>query len=166
MTITDFSRGTEPFAFTAKANIWGSTAAVDIILDEETPRGSHTIEKIYPCIDRIVQRVDMKRAKLEQALLDDGWLETAEDWAAQGKVSKREQGCYLLDDGNKVYLPLNEDGFCDSLFVESVCIYFDDELEVNDVTIYIVCSPDYFAGHAIAVFLDSDGDIRVKGLEQ
>lgn len=165
MTITDFSRGTDPFAFTAKAQLWGSSANVDIILDAETPRNSHTIEKIYPHIDRIVQRVDMKRAKIEQALLDSGWLDIAEEWAAQGRVSKREQGCYLLEDGSKVYLPLTEDDFCDSIFAESVCIYFDEELEVNDVTVYLVCSPDYFAGRAIAVLIDSDGDIQIKGLE-
>lgn len=165
MIITDFSRGNDVFAFTAKANVWGSSVNVDVILDDDTPRNKHTIEKIYPVIEKIVQRVDMIRQKIERALLDDGWIETAEEWASEGKVSKTEQGCYILEDGNKVYLPLTNDDFCDSLFVESVCIYFDEELDANDVSVFLVCTPDYFAGRAIALFLDSDGDIQIKGLE-
>ena len=167
MSIRDFSRGRdERTTFSAKADVWGDEAAINIVLDSETPRGSHTIEKIYPLLDKVVQRVDIKRRRIEDALLRAGWLETAEDWASEGKVSKREQGCYILDNGDKVYLPLSDEDFCNSLFVESICVYFDEELDINDVALYIVCSPDYFAGRAIAVLLDSDGGIQIKGLEE
>lgn len=168
MSIRDLSRGSdERIAFTATTDVWGEETRLSVVLDDETPRGSHTIEKIYPLLDKAAQRVDIKRRRIEDALLRDGWLETAEEWASDiGKVSKREQGCYVMDNGDKVYLPLSEDDFCSSLSVESICIYFDEELDINDVTVYIVCTPDYFAGRAIAVLLDSDGGIQIKGLEQ
>ena len=166
MSIRDFSRGNgDRIAFTARADVWDSETKLNIVLDDDTPRGSHTIEKIIPLLDKVTQRVDIKRRRIEDALLRAGWLETAEDWASLGKVSKREQGCYIMDNGEKVYLPLSEEDFCGSLFIESICIYFDEELDINDVTLYIVCSPDYFAGRAIAVLLDSDGGIQIRGLE-
>ncbi len=167
MSIRDFSRGTDDkAAFTARADVWGDEAKLYIILDSDTPRGRHTVEKIYPLIDRIVQKLDIRRHKIEDALLDDGWLETAEDWASHCRVSRNDANCYIMDSGDKVYLPLTDDDFCSSLYIESVCIYFDEELDVNDVAIFIVCQPDYFAGRAIAVLLDSDGGIQVKGLEK
>ena len=168
MSIRDFSRGNgDNIAFTALTDVWGGETQLNIVLDGDTPRGSHTIEKIYPLLDKVAQTVDVRRRKIEDALLRDGWLETAEDWAAEsGKVSKREQGCYIMDNGDKVYLPLSEDDFCGSLAVESICVYFDDELDINDVKVYIVCIPDYFSGRAITILLDSDGGIQIKGLEE
>ncbi|MCR5122283.1 MAG: DUF2262 domain-containing protein [Ruminococcus sp.] len=167
MSIRDFSRGNdEKAAFTAKADVWGDEANLFVMLDNDTPRGSHTVEKIYPLVDKIAQKLDLRRRKIEDALLADGWLETAEDWASQCRVSKNDPNCYIMDNGDKVYLPLTEDDFCSGLYIESVCIYFDEELDINDVTIFIVCQPDYFAGRAIAVLLDSDGGIQIKGLEE
>lgn len=167
MSIRDLSRGsTDRVAFTATADVWDGEARVNIVLDDDTSRGSHTIERVIPQLDKLAQKIDIRRRRIEDALLRGGWLETAEDWASMGKVSKREKGCYIMDSGEKVYLPLSEDDFCGSLLIESICVYFDEELDINDVTLYIVCQPDYFAGRAITVLLDSDGGIQIKGLEE
>ena len=52
MSIRDFSRGNgDRIAFTARADVWDSETQLHIVLDDDTPRGSHTIEKIIPLLE-------------------------------------------------------------------------------------------------------------------
>ena len=96
-------------------------------------------------------------------LIDDGMLELAEDWASSAEEAEdEEQECYVMEDGEKVFFPISEKDFTDSLYVESITM----NIENNEISleIFFCCSPDYFAGHCIIVEVDRDGNITSQSL--
>ncbi|MDE7093934.1 MAG: DUF2262 domain-containing protein, partial [Oscillospiraceae bacterium] len=55
--------------------------------------------------------------------------------------------------GQKICLPITEEDFANSLYLD--WISFDCAEGKNKITIelFLTCSPDYFSGHTIIVFL-------------
>ena len=90
-------------------------------------------------------------------------LELAEEWASSAEEAEdEEQECYIMEDGEKVFFPISEKDFTDSLYVESITMNIEDN-EIS-LEIFFCCCPDYFAGHCIIVDIDKDGNVVNRGL--
>lgn len=48
--------------------------------------------------------------------------------------------------------------------LDSIAIYMDEKFEVDIADLYITCSPDYFAGHAINISISKAKEIKYRGL--
>lgn len=107
--------------------------------------------------------LEENREKLEEKLLESGIISLAEKWASSGIPVEGEDGrCYLVEDNEKVYLPIKKEKFLKNLYPETVNIIFDEDKISMEV--YFYCYPDYFAGHCIMVEIDSDKNICCSDL--
>ena len=109
--------------------------------------------------------LEENREKLEDKLLENGIISLAEKWASSGiPVDEEGKKCYLVEDNEKVYLPLEREKFLKSLYPESINVVFDEDKISMEV--YFYCYPDYFAGHCIMVEIDSDKNIYCSDLTE
>lgn len=109
--------------------------------------------------------LEENKSKLEDVLLANGVIELAEKWVTSGvPVTDEEQECYMVEDNEKVYLPITKEAFIKSLYPESINIIFDEE-KIN-IEIYFYCYPDYFAGHSIMLEIDSEKNIYCPDLTE
>ena len=89
----------------------------------------------------------------------------AEDWASSAeKADDEEQECYIMEDGQKVFFPISEEEFLNSLYFESISIDFRSDMENPEIELFISCSPDYFAYHVLHVSADSEKNVKCRGL--
>lgn len=56
-----------------------------------------------------------------------------------------EKDCYLTIDKEKVFLPITQTDFCNSLRVQSIVF----SIEEGIIDMYINSIPDYYTGHVI-----------------
>lgn len=109
--------------------------------------------------------MESNRSLLEQAMLDDGMAILAGDWAAGAEEAEDEEAeCYIMEDGQKVFVPVTPDDFCRSLYPQSVCLLFCNGWDKPYMTVGLGCAPDYFAGHSIMVSVNADKRICCDGL--
>lgn len=161
MTIKDFIAD-DVFDFAGSTTIWGQEK---VVVGVEC-YGS-TLEEMLPKINKLIQFLDGGKEKIVAALIEDDFLSLAEDWASsaeEAEDSTEEHECYIMDDGTKVYLPITEEDFANSLGFDGISVYYDDETEDISASVYLVCNPDYFAYHCIEIFVEGSGEIKVNGL--
>ena len=109
--------------------------------------------------------LEKNREKLEEKLLESGIISLAEKWASSGiPVEGKDRKYYLVEDNEKVYLPIEKEKFLKSLYPETVNIIFDED-KIN-MEVYFYCYPDYFAGHCIMLEVDSDKNIYCSDLTE
>ena len=108
---------------------------------------------------------DILEEKIEKALTDYGCISLAEDWASSAEeADDEEQECYIMEDGQKVFFPISEEEFLNSLYFESISIDFRSDTENPEIELFISCSPDYFAYHVLHVSADSEKNVKCRGL--
>lgn len=136
LTITDLNNVTED-------------KTVSIIVWEEECILSSTYfykenKQIAPFFDKIKELLswfDKSKAEIVQSI-NDKFIGTVQEWVAE----------------NNLQDTISEDDFCNSLSLSEIgfCIGdIDDEPLIN---IYLVCTPDYFLGHAICCYLKKEND--------
>lgn len=160
MEIKDFT-ASDVFDYEGKAAIWGESVDIGVDCD-----GS-SLEAMLPRINALVGFLDENKDKVVKALVEDGFLETAEDWASsaeEAEESTEERECYIMEDGTKVYFPITEEDFAASLHFNGITVYYDPEKDDISADVFLDCKPDYFAYHSIELFVDGSGDITVNGL--
>lgn len=151
----------EVYDYEAETSVWGDTVGIGVEC-----YGS-TLEAMIPMINRLVDFLDNNKDKVVKALVEDDFLGLAEDWASsaeEAEDSTEERECYIMEDGTRVYLPISEEDFANSLHFNGISVYFDDETGDISASIYLVCVPDYFAYHCIEIFVEGDYTIKVNGL--
>ncbi|MBQ4165921.1 MAG: DUF2262 domain-containing protein [Oscillospiraceae bacterium] len=160
MEIKDFNPS-EIFSVEGDTLIWGEKVGIGVDCD-----GSN-LENMIPMINRLIEFIDSNKGAVVKALVDDGMLELAEDWASsaeEAEDSTEEHECYIMEDGSKVYFPITEEDFAASLHFDGISVYYDDDNDDISASVYLVCQPDYFAYHCIEIFMDSKGNVDVNGL--
>ena len=160
MDINEF-KTSDVFDYEGKATIWGQQVGIGVDCTDST------LEAMLPKIEKLVDFLDKGKDKLVKALVEDDFLSLAEDWASSAEEadeSTEERECYIMEDGTKVYLPITEEDFANSLHFDGVSIYYDDEKDDISASVYLVCQPDYFAYHCIEIFVEGGLTIDVNGL--
>ncbi len=158
MEITDFVKS-DIYDYEGDLTIWGVENEIGVEC-----YGS-TLEAILPKINLLIQRLEGGRAKVLQALLAKDYLSLAEDWASSAEEDEEsEQECYIMEDGTRVYLPITEEAFAQSLRFGGLSVYFDKDTDDISASLYLLCEPDYFADHCIQIYLDGEFNVDVNGL--
>ena len=154
----DFKKS-DVFTVEALFSIWKNDLA-DLYIDTED---NFTIDSFLPQIKNKLKWIEDNSQIIEKVLIDDEMLELAEDWASSAEEAEdEEQECYIMEDGEKVFFPISEKDFTDSLYVESITM----NIKNNEISleIFFCCCPDYFAGHCIIVEVDKEGNITNQSL--
>lgn len=134
--------------------------ALSIIFEDEL-----VLDERLEEIKENLKWLEENREKLEEKLLENGIISLAEKWASSGiPVDEEGKKCYLVEDNEKVCLPIEKEKFLKSLYPETVNVVFDEDKISMEV--YFYCYPDYFAGHCIMVEIDSDKNICCSDLAE
>ncbi|SEK53881.1 DUF2262 domain-containing protein [Ruminococcus albus] len=154
----------EDWPFVFDTELWGEKLHVEVNM-EDIDVTDDTASEILPEVERAVAFVNSHKAEIIAALIDDGALDLADDWAASAEEDPDEENCYIMEDGQKVRTPISEEVFRDMLHINEAGLeFYDDIEEISNIQLYLTCDPDIFAGHAFDVRIDSEGNIEVCGL--
>jgi len=149
------------YSFTGVCTIWGEETEIDITFDEDAE-----LSEYLPLLEKHLAWLNAHRKDALQALLDDDFLSLAENWASGSDPAEdEEQECYLMEDGEKVFLPITEEDFSKSLHLESVVLYCDEGKEEITMDLWCACSPDYFACHSVLIYVNADGSMESGSLQ-
>lgn len=165
MTIRDFA-AVDGRDFEARLLLWGREGVpMTLILPEEESGKEKALEAHLPDVERELQWLDQAFPTVVRAVLEEDMVSLAEDWASSAPVAEEEtQDCYVMEDGQKVFLPITEKAFCQSLYPDGIGLSFEEGWDRPSMDLYLCCSPDYFAGHCIAVSVDRDHRVTCDGL--
>lgn len=123
---------------------------------------------ILPAIKSVLLWVNNNQELCTETAIEEGMIMLAEEWIKDedSKVTN-EKDCYLTVDKEKVFLPITQTDFYNSLKV--VSITFSVEEGITDIEMYIGCVPDYYACHVIwySLIIKENGKIECEcnGLE-
>lgn len=163
MEISAFRPG-KYFSFEGEYPLWGTRVSVGIGLGNSVVDKNQQLADSLPAIEERLTWLESNRPTIEKALLDDGMVSLAEDWASSAEEAEDALGCYVMEDGQKVCLPITSQDFCRSLSVSSLGMYCEDGKEDIMMDVFLVCSPDYFAGHSINITIKADGSVKNNSL--
>jgi len=146
-------------------DLWGEQKKVDVevLVDDEVDNDT-LFNLIFPSIKKSIAFVNEQRSEIEQALIDDKNVELANDWAESAPVSQEEENCYIMNDGQKVYLPITEEDFRKNIRIDEAEICFSDSFDDISTHLLIGYTPDIFAGHVLDIDIDKDNKITCIGL--
>ena len=166
------------FSYTGKASVWGEEININICFDDspEDENQKSLLENTLPFLEKYLAWINQHRQEALQTLFDDNILELAEDWTSSAEPyydeseededeDDKEPICYIMEDGQKVFLPITEQAFSESLHLTAItfnCPYEDKEAFTE---IWCDCSPDYFAYHSILIYLNANGSFENRGLQ-
>ena len=162
------------FAYTGKATVWGEETDISISFDDSPEENQEALlKKTLPFLEKYLAWINQHRQNALQALFDDDILELAEDWASSAEPyydeededDDKEPEYYIMEDGQKVFLPITEQDFSKSLHLTAItfnCPY-EEENAVTDI--WCDCSPDYFAYHSVLIYLNADGSFESGSLQ-
>lgn len=165
MTAGDFIPG-QDFDYETRATLWGREGVdLALTLPADAVGKEEALRAHLPDVERELQWLDQAFPSVVRAVLQDGMLSLAEDWASSAQRAEEEtQECYVMEDGQKVFLPITEKAFCRSLYPDGIGLSFEEGWDRPSADIYLCCSPDYFAGHCIVVSVDRDHQVTCDGL--
>lgn len=165
LTVTDFSHVRDAIPFEGKTRLW-DRGNIEIYIDfTEDGDRDNCLKKHIDSINTQLDWVELNKQKIQDILVENNYLSLAENWAASAdEAEDEEQECYVMEDGQKVFLPIKEVDFRNSLYLSSVSITFEDNPEKPEMYLYLFCSPDYFSYHNIELLIDEDKNIEVLGL--
>ncbi len=165
MIIGDFTAG-EGRDYEAQICLWGREGVrLVLTLAEDGSGKEESLEAHLPEVQRELQWLEQAFPTVARALLQDGMAALAEDWVSGAQRAEEEtQDCYVMEDGQKVFLPVTEKAFCQSLYPDGVQLSFEDGWDHPAMDIYLCCCPDYFAGHCIVVSANRDHQVVCDGL--
>lgn len=166
MQIQDFHKKSL-CAFSGETTVWGKEK-VEIMVDfEDGSKPDIFPPELLSVINTKLDWLERAQQTVTNALLEDGMLDLAEDWASSGEQAEdEEQECYIMQDGQKVFLPITAEAFANSLQMDGVDfqVAWDGAVPVLNMDLYMHCCPDYFAYHSVLAYVESDGTITSGGL--
>lgn len=170
LTFDDFVKSNYS-SFEVEVNIWKKEA--DLFVDfssnnekEKSEDNEKYLQNFMDLIQDELNWIENNKNKIEDVLLEEDIIELAETTASSAHLLECvDEECYILEDGTKVYFPITTDDFLDSLYIESVSIDFDEEINTS-IELILLCSPDYFKGQSLVIDIDKDKNIKFKGLEE
>lgn len=163
MKLQDLKRH-DIFAFECTVALWGQKE-VPLFIDIAPPvNRDDTLRAFLPALEQKLLWLERHKPAVEKALLQDGLCTLAADWMAGAEAADEEGECYVCKEGEKVFLPITPDDFCRSLLAQSMAVFADKNKKGVSLELYLACSPDYFAGHAIRGTIDKHNDVRSQGL--
>ena len=158
-------------SFESEISIWKKEA--DLFVDfsninkkEKSCDDEKYLQNSMDFIRNELNWIENNKNRIEDVLLEEDTIELAETIASSAHLLKcTDEECYMMKDGSKVYFPITTDDFLDSLYIESVSIYFDEEMNTS-IELILLCIPDYFKGQSLVIDIDKDKNIKFKGLEK
>ena len=162
MQFEDFKES-DVYNYEGNCLVWGKNTSIGLVIedsDDDTILTKH--------IDKINQQLDFiqnNKNKIVDFLVENEFLELADEWISSGEEADdytEEKECYLDESGKKVYLPITPEDFAESISFESINFSFDDEGMLTET--YIMCDPDYFAGHVICFDIEPDGSFSENSI--
>ncbi|WP_315078921.1 DUF2262 domain-containing protein [uncultured Clostridium sp.] len=166
MNIKDFEKS-DVLTFEAKCTLWNKESigfGVDFP-DETKGKEFEMLSQHLSDIEKQLKWIEENRTGIEKVLIDDDMVSLAEDWAASSdEAENEEQECYIMEDGQKVFLPISNEDFCKSLYIDGFNINFEDGWDKPIIDMYLCCSPDYFAYHCISVSIDENKSVECNSL--
>lgn len=144
-------------------NFWKQNVSLMITTsDTDHEKAIQNLEKALPDIQTLLTNLENKKQELQNTLLENDYLNLANEWVEGAEEIEGKENCYLLDE-DEVCLPLSQEDFFQSMQFE-LSIELNQESKIDFTAVYILFSPDYFAGHCIEAYLDTNGKIAVNGL--
>lgn len=162
MNLEDFEKD-DTFAFKTTCNLWGENTEVFIDLFSEDELEAK-LKEFLPIIEEKIIWIDRNRNIIEKELINDDMVGLAEDWASSAEEAEDEEvECYIMEDGQKVFLPISNEDFCNSLKISGITMNCHEKEDVW-MEMFLICDPDYFAYHAIYVIIDANMNVKSNGL--
>lgn len=163
---TDFQKIDSPFGYEHNISIWGMNCNVTIY-----PNGNENADLsiLLLNIQKCLQQINDTQKECFQSILDADMINLAEEWIADeaAKVENANEECYLTDEGEKVFVPIAQKDFLQSIKLQSINLVLDENDENPLVELYLGCKPDYFFGHIILCRFMNSNPVHYKccGLE-
>lgn len=164
MEFQDFKRH-DTFAFESTVDLWGQKDVPLFVDISPLIRRDETLRAFLPAMEAEFRWLEGHKSLVETVLLQDGLCQLAADWMYGAQPAADEEGeCYVTEKDEKVFFPITRQDFCRSLQAQSLTVFADKNQGTVSMELYLVCSPDYFAGHAIRVTVDARNQVKSHGL--
>ena len=163
---TDFQKLDTPLSYEHSVSIWGMDCNVTIF-----PNGNENADLsiLLLQVRQCLQQINDTQKECFQSILDADMINLAEEWIADEafKVENVNEECYLTDEGEKVFVPIPQKDFLQSIKLQSINLVLDENDENPLVELYLGCNPDYFFGHIILCRFMNSNPVHYKccGLE-
>ncbi|MDR1860718.1 MAG: DUF2262 domain-containing protein [Bacteroidales bacterium] len=164
MNISDFTTS-DDFSYEGSVAIWGKNK-VNIAVDFPADAPDSALEQHMTVINEKLDWLRNSRNRILSVLIDNDLISEAEEWVCEAQPDEGYNDAYILEDDSRVLLPISEETFRNSVNIESVTFFFDDNNEPPIIELYLVCSPDYFAGHCIIVDVDEKNHIEYRNIDK
>ncbi len=160
------------YDYTIDVPIWGNMVneiGIDFdISGTENDSKENAFNKVFEDIKKLLQWLDNNKKVVEEAIIEDDFLDLADDWTASLDTVEIDGKEYRVDEeGIYIEVPISREQFCNGFYFNSIGIDVE-ELEDStfniELSIFIDIEPDYFAGHSIELYIDSNHNIQVNGL--
>lgn len=163
----DFKRIDNPFGYQQNILIWG---AVCNVLISPVDDSNVNLSALLPKVKESLGHLDSTQKECFQAILDADMVKLAEKWIIDEEhivENDDKRVCYLTEEDEKVYIPISQQEFLNSLKLQSIGFVFFAENENPLIELYFKCSPDYFFGHVVLCRFNHFNPITYKciGLE-
>ena len=145
--------------FSGSFTMWGEDVCdVDIEFSDESDDPEADLCKYIAVVNERLNWLGDAREFIARSLIAGGIIGIAEQWCATYPQAQDEaQECYVVDDGSKVFLPITEEDFINSIHLDNVSIDLSEGAVKTGIQVFLRCRPDYFACHAIVVDIDVNG---------
>lgn len=163
---TDFQKIDSPFGYKHSVSIWGMDCNVTIFPnDNKNADLSILLLQVQKCL----QQINNTQKECFQSILDVNMINLAEEWITDEayKVENEVKECYLTDEGIKVFIPIAQQDFLQSIKLQSISFVLIKNDENPLVELHLECNPDYFLGHIILCRFMNSNPVLYKcyGLE-
>lgn len=163
---SDFQKIDTPFGYEYCLSIWGVDCNVTIF-----PNGNENADLsiLLLQVQKCLQQINDTQKECFRSILDADMIKLAEEWITDEayKVENEVKECYLTDEGEKVFVPISQQDFFQSIKLQSINFVLDENDENPLVELYLGCNPDYFFGHIILCRFMNSNPVLYKccGLE-
>lgn len=163
---TDFQKTDTPLSYEHSVSIWGMDCNVKIF-----PNGNENADLsiLLLQVQQCLQQINDTQKECFQSILDADMINLAEEWIADEafKVENANEECYLTDESEKVFVPIAQKDFLQSIKLQSINLVLDENDKNPLVELYLGCKPDYFFGHIILCRFMNSNPVHYKccGLE-
>lgn len=163
MKTSDFKHKKGTCHFRGKTSIWNrSDTSVWICFDGHEKEVKKFLSSIIGSVNDRLKWIENNRALIENLLVDKQMIELTEEWIA--KTEETEDRVYLLQDGQKVSLPLTKEVFCSSLYISGLEITYEEDEQNPRTDMYIHCEPSYLGEYGFLLSLNHDNSIDSCGI--
>ena len=163
LTLKDFI-SSDIFSFETYSNIWKNETKISIDFSNEEDK-NQCLKNNLQLINEELSWTQKNKDRIEELLIENDCIELAENWASGAHLLEcADEECYVMEDGQKVSFPITSDDFCNSLYIESITIIFNDCKKPPLLQLFVLCNPDYFSGHFFWIDIDENRNLIFSGL--